>query len=187
MLVKVLFLKLKGLLLSFKKLTHYFSKFLKGLHLCLFRERGREGEREGEKHPCERETSIGCLWQVLRAAGVKPGPMEPSAEPGKERQWTLHRANGSFICSCGNYRGYIYNQIKFNSPPLDNEKLLWKGWWIMIINTAALLQLMQVCVLVTLMTFITFSYCIQQRDSLWVECAERKPCPRGFLWQQRFT
>ena len=29
--------------------------------MYLFRERGREGEREGEKHPCERETSISCL------------------------------------------------------------------------------------------------------------------------------
>ena len=26
-----------------------------------FRKRGREGEREGEKHRCERETSINCL------------------------------------------------------------------------------------------------------------------------------
>ena len=26
-----------------------------------FRERGRAGEREGEKHQCERETPIGCL------------------------------------------------------------------------------------------------------------------------------
>ena len=30
-----------------------------------FRERGREGEREGEKHQCKRETSIGCLHVAL--------------------------------------------------------------------------------------------------------------------------
>ena len=35
-----------------------------------------------------------------------------------------------------------------------SEKLLWKCWWIMIINTAALMQLTQVCVLVILMTLI---------------------------------
>ena len=29
-----------------------------------FGERGREGEREGEKQCCERETSIGCLLYV---------------------------------------------------------------------------------------------------------------------------
>ena len=32
--------------------------------LFIFRERRREGEREGEKHLCVRETSMcGCLWQ----------------------------------------------------------------------------------------------------------------------------
>ena len=29
-----------------------------------FREGGREEEREGEKHPCEREILIGCLFHV---------------------------------------------------------------------------------------------------------------------------
>ena len=31
----------------------------------LILERGKEEEREGEKHPCERETLIGCLWYVF--------------------------------------------------------------------------------------------------------------------------
>ena len=31
------------------------------LFISFFRERRREGKREGEKHQCERETSIGCL------------------------------------------------------------------------------------------------------------------------------
>ena len=30
-------------------------------YLFIFRDRGREGERGGKKHCCERETSIGCL------------------------------------------------------------------------------------------------------------------------------
>ena len=34
--------------------------FLKRFYLFTFRERGREGAREGEKHQCARETSIGC-------------------------------------------------------------------------------------------------------------------------------
>lgn len=29
--------------------------------MCLFRERERAGERGGEKHPCVRLTSVGCL------------------------------------------------------------------------------------------------------------------------------
>ena len=37
----------------------------------LFRERGREGEREGEKHRCERETYIGCLSYAPQP-GTKP-------------------------------------------------------------------------------------------------------------------
>ena len=30
------------------------------------RERGREGEREAEKHQCKRETSVGCLSYAPR-------------------------------------------------------------------------------------------------------------------------
>lgn len=47
--------------------------------------------------------------------------MEPSVESGKEWQWVLHRANAKFIFSWWNYRGYIYNQIEYNSPSLSNE------------------------------------------------------------------
>ena len=44
-----------------------------------FRERGRKGEREGEKHRCERDTSIGCLlylsllWDRTCNLGTCPG------------------------------------------------------------------------------------------------------------------
>ena len=38
----------------------YFLFFLR-FYLYCFRERGREGEREREKHQCVREASIGCL------------------------------------------------------------------------------------------------------------------------------
>ena len=41
--------------------TSLFSNFFKFL---IFREKGREGERKGEKHQCEREISIGCLPYV---------------------------------------------------------------------------------------------------------------------------
>ena len=48
--------------------THFFKVFssVSLFKLFTFRARGREGEREGKKHPCERETPIG-LSQV-------PGP-----------------------------------------------------------------------------------------------------------------
>ena len=35
-------------------------KIFKRSYLFVFIERGKEGEREGEKHPCERETSPGA-------------------------------------------------------------------------------------------------------------------------------
>ena len=35
--------------------------FLNLFFKFIFRERGREGEREGEKHQCARDISIGCL------------------------------------------------------------------------------------------------------------------------------
>ena len=45
------------------------------LFVCLFvfREKRREGEREGEKHWCERETSIGCFLHTLER-GLNPKP-----------------------------------------------------------------------------------------------------------------
>ena len=42
-------------------LGHMGHFFFLRFHLFTFRERGSEGEREGEKHQCARETSIGCL------------------------------------------------------------------------------------------------------------------------------
>ena len=39
--------------LKFFKMT---LTFLKSFYLFIFREKGREGEREGEKHRCERKT-----------------------------------------------------------------------------------------------------------------------------------
>ena len=47
----------RSLILSQSKLD--FKNFF--FILFIFRERGREGDTEGEKHGCERDTSIGCL------------------------------------------------------------------------------------------------------------------------------
>ena len=57
-----------------KRLFRYFAHFyviLKRFYLFIFRERGREGEREGEKHWCARETLIGCL---LHTSNWRSGP-----------------------------------------------------------------------------------------------------------------
>ena len=63
----------------------YFVRF----HLFIFRERRREGESEGEKHQCERETLMGCF----------PHISHPGTEPANQaRAWprmepvTLHFA-----------------------------------------------------------------------------------------------
>ena len=49
--------------------SHYFFKGR--FYLFIFRERGKEREREGEKHWCVRETFIGCL---SNAPSWAPGP-----------------------------------------------------------------------------------------------------------------
>ena len=41
--------------------TKYAEKIFLRFYLLIFRERGREGEREGEKHHLAREMSIACL------------------------------------------------------------------------------------------------------------------------------
>ena len=41
-------------------------------YLFLFRERAREGERDGEKHQCERETLIKCCLSYSHQLGTKP-------------------------------------------------------------------------------------------------------------------
>ena len=51
--------------------TWLFTKKLKRFYLFIFRERGRKGEREGEKHQCMRETPIDCLLQGPQL-GTKP-------------------------------------------------------------------------------------------------------------------
>ena len=47
------------------------AKFFFKDFIYVFRERRREGEREEEKHQCERETLIGCLLYAPRQ-GTKP-------------------------------------------------------------------------------------------------------------------
>ena len=49
------------------------KKCFKRFYLFIFRERGREGKREDEKHQCERETSFGYLSYVP-PPGTKPQP-----------------------------------------------------------------------------------------------------------------
>ena len=51
----------------------YLKKFLKILLIYVFRESDREGEREGDKHQCVRETLISHLSHVLQPEiGLQP-------------------------------------------------------------------------------------------------------------------
>ena len=62
--------------------------FLKRFYVCIFRERGREGESQGEKHPRSRDTSIGCLSHV------------PHWGPGLCPDWELNQQPfGSQACT----------------------------------------------------------------------------------------
>lgn len=63
-----------------------------------------------------------------------------------------------------------------------SEKLLWKDWRIMVINTAAMVQQIQVCILVMLMAFMTSTTRTSPGELLgeWSE-VERRQCLGGFL------
>ena len=56
------------------------------VYLCLFLERveGREGEREGEKHPYERETLIGL---PLAHSPTRDGTHNIGRSPDQELNW----------------------------------------------------------------------------------------------------
>ena len=51
----------------------YTSEIFKKFYLFIFREWGKEGEREGEKHPCARQTSTYCfLHTPNQGPGLQP-------------------------------------------------------------------------------------------------------------------
>ena len=52
--------------------------FFSGFYSFTFREKGREGDREGEKHRRAREASMGCLSHTPNQG---PGP-QPRCVPG---------------------------------------------------------------------------------------------------------
>ena len=62
-----------------------FSFIFLRFYLCIFRQGGREGEKEGEKHQCERKTSIGCLLHVPQQ-GTE---LNPGMSPDWELNWQL--------------------------------------------------------------------------------------------------
>ena len=57
----------------------FFFFFCLSKILFIFRERGREGERQGEKHQCMRERFIGCLSHSCN----------PGMCPDRESHWQL--------------------------------------------------------------------------------------------------
>ena len=50
------------------------------MHLLFFRDKGREGEREEEKHQCERETSVSCCLYA-------PPTGDQTLNPGMCSNW----------------------------------------------------------------------------------------------------
>ena len=67
-------------------------KNFKRFYLLIFRERGKEREREGEKHQCERETIINCLFNK-----PQPGPnLQPSHTPWQR----IEPVNLCFVGGC---------------------------------------------------------------------------------------
>ena len=72
----------------------YFLSSPKGTPID-FRERGREGDSEGDFHPCERETLIGCLSHKPRLGWGLPPRMCPDRKGSEplNLQLTGHCSN----------------------------------------------------------------------------------------------
>ena len=75
--------------------------------LSFFRERGKEGERKGEKHGCTRDTLIGCLsytpnWEPGPQArhmpwlGIEPATSVHWATPARAK-WTFNAVHKSRV------------------------------------------------------------------------------------------
>ena len=82
-----------------------FIFILKRFYLFIFRERGREGKREGEKHLCERETPTGCLLYAPWP-GTEPATQAHTLTGNWARSFSLcrmtpnqpsHAAQGCFV------------------------------------------------------------------------------------------
>ena len=75
--------------LAVQQKSSFFLSSLKRFYVFIFRERGREGEREGEKHQCVRETLINCPshapnWEPVPEPRHVPWPgFEPT-------HWATH-------------------------------------------------------------------------------------------------
>ena len=74
---------------NFFRACIYFSFFKDFIYL---KEKGREGEQEGEKHGCERETSICCLWYVP-SLGLEPAIQAYALMRNHPRDLVLTMAN----------------------------------------------------------------------------------------------
>ena len=76
--------------------------FFLRFYVFIFREKGKEAEREGEKHQCERETMMGCLFYVLQLGSSKPTT--------QARALTRNRTCDLSLC------GMMLNQLSCQSP-----------------------------------------------------------------------
>ena len=99
--------KILGLLfyVLFLDLFHPVGLFFFFKILFIFRERGREGEREGEKHLCERETSSHCLLHTpTQDLACNPGMCPDGNQTGNLLVWRRttpnllsHTSQGLFL------------------------------------------------------------------------------------------
>ena len=105
---------------------NFFKRFLK----FIFREREKEGEAEGEKYLCERETSIGCLFYVPQL-GTK---LQPRHVPWLEIWPRIQMVN--FCCAgwCPSNWATVFGApfSVFNSYRMILFQLLLYGVWLCV-------------------------------------------------------
>ena len=85
---------------SFQGSAFFFSFFKKRFYLFIFRERGKEGEREGEKHQCVVASLASPTGDLARNPGMCPdwdSNQQPFGSQACAQSTELHQPGLSFV------------------------------------------------------------------------------------------
>ena len=96
--------------------------FFKDFICLLFRDRGREGEREGDKHPCVRDTLISCFsrepnwgtWATTQACALTGNRTCDLLVCRKVLNALIHTSQGKPWASLASWCIYLSPEVSFS-------------------------------------------------------------------------